>query len=243
MVFDRLEALFDSKSEELLFEYGKLINDYVIGKLSSLLWHHNRQQNPTDVIYQRQVKVFDWIEARHMELPEAEKTANFAMWDVTSGLLRKMEQAMSPASKLRFLSSAMVSLSSAYSLSFPGKQKKASADFFIPALVLVLLRTKLKSPIATYKYLQYFGNYSEGSDFEEQHRVFFNSCNSYLLELSFEALSMTEQEMAERIQDDEDFFSRRAQHFKEETTNMRQISSEFSMKSGSQVSSNNSGHQ
>ena len=93
----------------------------------------------------------------------------------------------------------MVSLSSAYSLSFPGKSKKASADFFIPALVLVLLRTKLTSPTATYKYLQHFGNYSEGSDFEEQHRVFFNSCNSYLLELSVEALNMSEQEFMQRI--------------------------------------------
>ena len=93
----------------------------------------------------------------------------------------------------------MVTLSSSYSLAFPGKDKKASADYFIPALVLVLLRAKLSNPIATYKYLQHFGNYSEGSDFEEQHRVFFNSCNAYLLELSVEALKMSEEEFSERV--------------------------------------------
>ena len=102
-----------------------------------------------------------------MELPEADRTANYSMWEVTTSLLRRMEQADSPASKLRYLSSAIVTLSSSYSLAFPGKQKKASADYIIPALVLILLRTKLSNPIATYKYLQHFGNYSEGSDFEE----------------------------------------------------------------------------
>ena len=192
VIFDKLEALFSNKGEETLFEYGKLINDYIMRKLSNLIWHHNREKNPTDVIYESQIREYEWIEARHIELPEADKTVNEAMWAVTKSLLRRMEKAFSPSSKLRYLSSAMVSLSSAYSLSFPGKQKKASADFFIPALVLVLLRTELKSPIATYKYLQHFGNYSEGSDFEEQHRVFFNSCNAYLLELSVEALTMSE---------------------------------------------------
>ena len=51
MVFDKLEALFQSKGEEILFEYGRLINDYTIRKLSNLLWYHNRQRNPTDIIY------------------------------------------------------------------------------------------------------------------------------------------------------------------------------------------------
>ena len=50
-VFDKLEALFQSKSEEILFEYDRLINDYTVHKLSNLLWHHERQRNPTDIIY------------------------------------------------------------------------------------------------------------------------------------------------------------------------------------------------
>ena len=121
MIFDKLEALFSNKSEEMLFEYGRLINDYIMKKLSSLIWHHNRQLNPTDVIYENQIREYEWIEARHIELPEAEKTVNEAMWAVTKSLLRRMEKAYSPSSKLRYLSAAMVSLSSAYSLSFPGK--------------------------------------------------------------------------------------------------------------------------
>ena len=88
MIFDKLEALFSKKSEETLFEYSKVINDYIMKKLTSLLWHFNRQINPTDFIYRSQVREYDWIEARHMELPEAEKTENFAMWKVTTNLLR-----------------------------------------------------------------------------------------------------------------------------------------------------------
>ena len=51
MILDKLEAQFANKSQEMLFEFGKLINDYIMRKLSSLLWHFNRQLNPTDVIY------------------------------------------------------------------------------------------------------------------------------------------------------------------------------------------------
>lgn len=51
LILDKLEAQFANKSQEMLFELGKLINDYIIRKLSSLLWHFNRQLNPTDVIY------------------------------------------------------------------------------------------------------------------------------------------------------------------------------------------------
>ena len=51
MILDKLEAQFSNKSQEMLFEFGKLINDYIMRKLSSLLWHFNRQLNPTDVIY------------------------------------------------------------------------------------------------------------------------------------------------------------------------------------------------
>ena len=51
LILDKLEAQFANKSQEMLFELGKLINDYIMRKLSSLLWHFNRQLNPTDVIY------------------------------------------------------------------------------------------------------------------------------------------------------------------------------------------------
>ena len=42
MILDKLEAQFSNKSQDTLFEFGKLINDYIMRKLSSLLWHFNR---------------------------------------------------------------------------------------------------------------------------------------------------------------------------------------------------------
>ena len=123
------------------------------------------------------------------------------MWSVVSHLMEQMEKADSPNSKLKFLSSAMVSICATFSLSFPGKDKKATTDDFIPSLVLVLLRTQLECPIATHKYLQYFASTGEGSGYEAQHRVFFESCTTFILnELNIESLTLNEEEKAVHAQ-------------------------------------------
>ena len=86
------------------------------------------------------------------------------MWEVAGGLLRQMEEVDSPAEKLKLLSSAVVSLCSAFALAYPGKDKKATTDDFVPSLILVLLRNaKLSCPTAQFKYLEHFANMSEGS--------------------------------------------------------------------------------
>ena len=135
------------------------------------------------------------MQPRHLELSSGNKTANLAMWSVVSHLMEQIEKADSPKSKLKFLSSAMVSICATFSLSFPGKDKKATTDDFIPSLVLVLLRTQLECPVATHKYLQYFASTGEGSGYEAQHRVFFESCTNFILnELSMESLALNEEE-------------------------------------------------
>ena len=108
---------------------------------------------------------------------------------------------------LKLLSSAVVSLCSSFSLAFPGKNKKAATDDFIPSLVLVLLRSaNLKSPTASYKYLKHFGSMSESSGFEEQHRVFFESCTTYILnELTIESLDLNDHELQEYLNDETEF--------------------------------------
>ena len=78
-----------------------------------------------------------------------------------------METVNSPAEKQKYLSAALASLNSAYTLAFTGKTKYASADFIIPAFIMVLLKAKLQNPIATHKFLQHFGNMSDGNDLEE----------------------------------------------------------------------------
>ena len=116
------------------------------------------------------------------------------MWDVVVDLLKRLEHAKSPSEKMRCLCSAINCLASAYSLAFPYKKKKASADFLIPALVLVLLKTNLGHPIAQHKFVQSFGNMSEGQDMEEQYRVLLKSCSVYIMSLSVESLNLTEAE-------------------------------------------------
>ena len=51
-----------------------------------------------------------------------------------------METVKSPAEKQKYLSTANACINSAYTLAFPGKTKYASADFMIPALIMVLLK-------------------------------------------------------------------------------------------------------
>ena len=81
VIFDLLDKKFTGKSDETLFEYVALIHDYILRKLSGLIWHPDRQRNPLDVTYRSKVSTLDWIEPRHIELPEAEQTVNYAMWD------------------------------------------------------------------------------------------------------------------------------------------------------------------
>ena len=84
------------------------------------------------------------------------------MFNVTVQLLKEMEDtAKSPQDKLKCLSSAIISLGSTYALAYPGKKKQASADFIIPALVLVLLQAKLSHPTALYKFMKHFKSISE----------------------------------------------------------------------------------
>ena len=83
----------------MLFSYVKRINDYVMGKLTPVLWHPDRELNPKDLEYRGKVAEFDWVQARHIDLPDAAKTANYPMWDVCAALLHRMETAKSPSEK------------------------------------------------------------------------------------------------------------------------------------------------
>ena len=133
----------DKCEEENLFEVSKVINFYVLKKLSAILWHVDRKPLEKDELYQQQVEKYRWVQPRHLELANGNKTANLAMWDVVTSLMHDMESVESPCTKLKLLSSAIVSLCTTFSLSFPGRNKKATTDDFIPSLVLVLLRSHL----------------------------------------------------------------------------------------------------
>lgn len=50
-IFDILEDKFVDKSEEMLFEQSKIINNYVLKKISSTLWHADRTPIPKDLAY------------------------------------------------------------------------------------------------------------------------------------------------------------------------------------------------
>ena len=42
VIFEALDHKFSGKEDEVLFEYVALIHDYVIKKISGLLWHPDR---------------------------------------------------------------------------------------------------------------------------------------------------------------------------------------------------------
>ena len=50
--------------------------------------------------------------------------------------------------------------------------------------------------------MQHFCNMSDGADIEEQYRVFFQSCNYYILELNLDSLNITEAERLMKISED-----------------------------------------
>ena len=114
------------------------------------------------------------------------------MWDVCAKQLRKLELAKTPSEKQKCIGHANIALSSSYSLAFPGKNKQPAADFIVPAMILVLLRANLKDPLAQYKLMKFFGNFSEGAGFEENQRVNFLACNDYILQMTLDDLNLTE---------------------------------------------------
>ena len=81
------------------------------------------------------------------------------------------------------LNQALAQLCAAYSLSYPEKVASASADFIVPALILVLLRTKLKDSFALIRYLKHFCHMANGGDLDEVCRTNFVICNEFILRL------------------------------------------------------------
>ena len=90
-------------------------------------------------------------------------------------MLKNMEEARTPLEKQRYLDAALEIISHTYSLSFPGKegQKLASADFRIPALLLVISMAKLKYPFATHKYIDMYGYRTSEHGEDEYNRTTF----------------------------------------------------------------------
>jgi len=83
------------------------------------------------------------------------------MWGVSAQLLRKMEEARTPQAKQHYLGAAIEAINYSYSLSYPGREneKKATTEFLIPALLMVLSLAKLRHPLATIKYMKDFNEW------------------------------------------------------------------------------------
>lgn len=91
-VCDAIEKEFGSQiDDDLLFSYVSRIHDHTMGQLSKVLWSQQRQVSSEDLNYRSQVMIFDWIEPKHLNLPDAAKTANYPMWGVVVRLIRQIE--------------------------------------------------------------------------------------------------------------------------------------------------------
>ena len=113
------------------------------------------------------------------------------MWGVSAQLLRKMEEARTPQAKQHCLGAAIEAINYSYSLSFPGREneKKATTEFLIPALLLVLFQAKLRHPLATIKYMKEYNQWISEYNQDEFNRVTFHSCITYLLEFDIKSVS------------------------------------------------------
>ncbi len=80
IVFEILDDRFQGSKDEILFDYVSKIHDHTMAKLMNLLWHADRQRNPTDIIYRSKVASFAWLEPHHIELTDADTVVNAPMW-------------------------------------------------------------------------------------------------------------------------------------------------------------------
>ena len=94
-----------------------------------------------------------WVRPRHVEVPDHERTVIQPMWDVVVRKMRQIEKAKSPRSKMNCLSQAFALLYHQYELAYPEKYTKAGADYTVPAMICLLMQTKLTDPFATYRLL------------------------------------------------------------------------------------------
>ena len=104
---------------------------------------------------------------------------------------------------IRHLGNAYATLNSTYSLSFSGcKSEIAGMDWFIPAYILVLLRTKLSDPRALYKYVHTLSTSIHDAGLQEQLCTNFISCNDFLLDMKPESLKLTAEEQLRQQRQD-----------------------------------------
>ena len=76
-----------------------------------------------------------------------------------------------------------MAISKAYSLSFPDKPKGASSDFIIPAFICNLAKARIQNPFSIQKYLEEFMIVFSQIDQDAQQRVFWVTCNQYILDI------------------------------------------------------------
>ena len=97
---------------------------------------------------------------------------------------------------LQLLCQAIQTICATYTLAYPESNKKASADFLIPALIIVILKAKLTNSFAMIAFLRKFGQVGDESGFEDVCLTNFLACNEYLLNLRVEDLELSEEELS-----------------------------------------------
>ena len=117
-------VLYDTQHDNtaMIEEYVQRISELVMRRLHTTFWSRDRLHNPKDKIYNEKSKALKWVKPEHINLPEAKFTTNYAMWGVSSKLLKNMQKCRTPQSMQRCLDGAITAVCYAYSLSFPGRE-------------------------------------------------------------------------------------------------------------------------
>ena len=87
MVSAAIETRLDLDDEQF-DSFILRISDLVNASLYHHLWSSERRSMPKDDLYRQKVaQGLDWIHPAKIDLPEASKAVNFAMWQVAQRLL------------------------------------------------------------------------------------------------------------------------------------------------------------
>ena len=116
------------------------MGDHLLHHLHEYLWNFEGVRDKSDLQYESKVKNLSWVQPKHLEVPEWERSLLPSMSAIVVSKLRLINHQKSPLSKLSALCRSILFLSASYELAYAEKSTKASADFLLPALISLLIK-------------------------------------------------------------------------------------------------------
>ena len=94
-----LEIILVNASSKEINEALVRLSSYIMRKLHSSIWNKERTQNDDDTKFIAKISSLQGMSADQLELPEAEQTVNWPMWELCVHELNQMARLKTPFSK------------------------------------------------------------------------------------------------------------------------------------------------